>query len=73
MRITLMVIGLILLVGGIWVVAGHGAYTSDETIAQLGQHAFKVTQEKTIPTWAGYAGIAVGAVLTLAGLLRGKR
>ncbi len=73
MRIALMVIGLILLVAGVWVAFGHGAYNTDETIAQLGQHAFKVTHEKSIPTWLGYAGIAVGAVLALAGLLRGKR
>lgn len=70
MRILLMVIGIVLLVAGIWVVYGHGSYTSNETIAQLGQHAFKVTQQKTIPVWVGYAGIAVGAVLTLGGLLR---
>lgn len=70
MRILLMVIGLVLIVAGIWVVYGHGSYTSNETIAQLGQHAFKVTQQKGIPAWVGYAGMAVGAVLTLGGLLR---
>ena len=73
MRIAMMVIGIVLLVAGIYLAFGHGTYPSTETLAQVGSHTLKVTQQKTFPIWAGYAGIAVGAVLVLAGLLRGKR
>lgn len=73
MRIVLMVIGIILVVAGIWVVAGHGSYSSTETVVSIGSAALKATQEKSIPQWAGIAGIVVGAVLVLAGIVRGKR
>ncbi|KGI78761.1 hypothetical protein [Oleiagrimonas soli] len=70
MRIALMVIGIILLIAGIWVVAGHGSYTATETVVSVGDHALKATHDKSIPQWAGIAGIVVGALLTLGGLLR---
>jgi hypothetical protein len=70
MRIALMVIGIILLIAGIWVLAGHGSYSTTETVVSVGSHALKATHDKAIPQWAGIAGVAVGGVLTLAGLLR---
>jgi len=73
MRLALMVIGTLLLVAGIYLTFGHGTYSSTETLAQVGAHTLKVTQQKSFPTWAGYAGMAVGAILVLAGLLRNKR
>ncbi len=73
MRIALMVIGILLLVAGIYLAYGHGSYSSTQTLAQVGSHVLKVTEQKSFPRWIGYAGMAVGAVLVLAGLLRGKR
>lgn len=73
MRIVLMVIGIVLVVAGIWVVAGHGSYSSTDTVVSVGSAALKATSEKPVPEWAGIAGIVVGGVLVLAGLLRGKR
>jgi uncharacterized membrane protein YphA (DoxX/SURF4 family) len=73
MRIVLLVIGIILVVAGIWVIAGHGSYSSTDTVVSVGSAALKATHEKSIPQWAGIAGIVVGGVLVLVGLLRGKR
>ena len=69
MRLILIILGAALLVGGIWIVAGSGTYQSTETVLQIGSASLKATEEKAIPQWLGIAGIAVGGVLTLAGLI----
>ncbi|MBE1160312.1 hypothetical protein [Dyella acidiphila] len=68
MRAILIVIGLILLVGGLWAVFGHGSYTQTDTVLQLGSAKLTATHDKAIPQWLGIAGIVVGALLTLGGL-----
>ena len=69
MRAILIVIGLVLLVGGLWAVFGHGSYTQTDTVLQLGSAKLTATHDKAIPEWLGIAGIVVGALLTLGGLL----
>jgi hypothetical protein len=69
MRAILIVIGILLLVGGLWVVFGHGSYSQTDTIFQVGSAKVTATHDKSIPEWLGIAGIAVGALLTLGGLM----
>ncbi|MBD8897392.1 hypothetical protein [Rhodanobacter sp. DHG33] len=70
MRFALIVIGLVLLVGGLWVVFGHGGYQQTDTLVQLGSAKLTATHEKAFPQWAGIAGIVVGAVLALGGIFK---
>ncbi|HEX7111594.1 MAG TPA: hypothetical protein VF216_04060 [Mizugakiibacter sp.] len=70
MRIAMFVIGLVLALGGIWVLAGNGTYKHTETAAKLGDLEIKTTTEKPIPAPVGYGLIVVGGVLLLAGALK---
>jgi len=67
MRAMLIVIGIILLVAGIWVTVGHGSYQQTDTKAQIGSVKIQSTEDHAIPQWAGIAGIVVGGVLAIAG------
>jgi hypothetical protein len=68
MRAILFIVGIALLVGGLWVVFGHGGYTETDTVLQLGSAKLTATHHKDIPEWMGIAGIAVGALLALGGM-----
>jgi hypothetical protein len=70
MRAILIVIGIVLLIGGIWAVFGHGSYTQTDTLVQLGSAKLTATHDKTIPQWLGVSGIVVGALLVLGGFLK---
>jgi uncharacterized membrane protein YphA (DoxX/SURF4 family) len=67
MRTLLFVIGLLLLVGGLWVVFGHGSYSQTDTVFQIGSAKLTATHDKTVPSWVGISGIVVGALLVLGG------
>lgn len=68
MRAILIMVGLVLLVGGLWVVFGHGSYSQTDTVFQLGSAKLTATHDKAIPSWVGIGGIVVGALLALGGL-----
>jgi hypothetical protein len=68
MRAILFIIGIALLVGGLWVVFGHGGYTQTDTVFQIGSAKLTSTQHKAFPEWIGIAGIVVGALLALGGI-----
>ena len=70
MRAVLIILGLILLGGGIWVLAGHGSYQATDTLVQIGSAKVTATHDKALPQWAGIAAAVVGAVLALGGLLK---
>lgn len=70
MRIVLILVGLILLVAGIWVVFGHGSYQTTDTLVQLGSAKLAATHEQPYPLWLGIAGIVVGALLALGGFFK---
>ena len=69
MRFALIVVGLVLLVAGLWVVFGHGSYQQTDTLVQLGSAKLTATHDKAFPQWLGIAGIVVGALLALGGFL----
>ena len=70
MRAGLFIAGIILLVAGIWVIAGNGSYKQTETLAQLGSAKIEATHSKSVPQWVGIAGIVVGGLLAIGGFAR---
>ncbi|MHB1272913.1 MAG: hypothetical protein ACYCZD_09135 [Rhodanobacter sp.] len=70
MRFALIVVGLVLLVAGLWVVFGHGSYQQTDTLVQIGSAKLTATQDKDIPKWLGIAGIVVGGLLAVGGFTR---
>lgn len=68
MRTILLILGVVLLIGGVWVVFGHGSYSQTDTVFQVGSAKLTATHDKSIPTWLGISGIIVGALLALGGL-----
>jgi uncharacterized membrane protein YphA (DoxX/SURF4 family) len=68
MRALLLVVGIVLLIGGLWVVFGHGSYTQTDTVFQVGSAKLTATHDKAVPEWLGIGGIVVGALLALGGL-----
>ena len=70
MRIVLILVGLALLIAGIWVVFGHASYQTTDTLMQFGSAKLTATHDKAFPQWLGIAGIVVGALLALGGILK---
>jgi hypothetical protein len=68
MRAILFLIGIALIVGGLWVVFGHGGYTETDTVFQIGSAKLTATQHKSFPEWMGIAGIVVGVLLAVGGI-----
>lgn len=68
MRALLLVVGIVLLIGGLWVVFGHGSYTQTDTVFQVGSAKLTATHDRAVPEWLGVGGIVVGALLVLGGL-----
>lgn len=63
-------VGIILLIAGIWVVAGHASYQDTETLVKVGSAKLTATHDKGVPQWVGIAGIVVGGVLALFGFMK---
>lgn len=70
MRFALIVVGLVLLVAGLWVVFGHAGYQQTDTLVQLGSAKLTATHDKAFPQWLGIAGIVVGALLAIGGFFK---
>lgn len=70
MRLALIVVGLILLVAGLWMVFGHAGYSQTDTLVQLGSAKLTATHEKAFPQWLGITGIVVGALLVIGGFFK---
>ncbi|MDE1959759.1 MAG: hypothetical protein KGI40_11840 [Xanthomonadaceae bacterium] len=67
---AMIVVGLLVALGGLWVVFGNGSYQSTETAAKVGPLTLQTTSDKTIPVPIGYGLIVVGGVLLAVGALR---
>ena len=70
MRLVLILVGLALLVAGIWVLFGHASYRTTDTLVQFGSAKLTATHDQAYPQWLGIAGIVVGALLALGGFFR---
>jgi hypothetical protein len=72
MRIASILIGIVLIALGVWVALGDAHYNDTNTKAQLGPVKVEATSQKPVPAGIGYAGIAIGGVLVLVGVLKKK-
>ncbi|TAL87749.1 MAG: hypothetical protein EPN74_00395 [Rhodanobacter sp.] len=70
MRAGLIIIGIVLLIAGIWIIAGHASYQATDTVAQIGSAKLTATHDKGVPQWVGIAGVVVGALLAIGGFVR---
>jgi hypothetical protein len=70
MRAGLIIVGIILVVAGIWVVAGHAFYQDTDTLLQIGSAKITATHDKGVPQGIGIAGIVIGALLAIGGFLQ---
>ena len=70
MRAVLIILGILLLAAGVWATFGNGSYQTTDTLVQIGSAKITATHDKAIPQWMGIAGMAIGAVLALGGLLK---
>ena len=68
MRAGLFIAGIILLIAGIWVVAGNASYRQTDTVVQLGSAKLTATHDKSVPQWVGIAGIVIGGLLLVGGI-----
>ncbi|WP_049621044.1 hypothetical protein [Frateuria defendens] len=73
MRAGLVIVGLILLVAGIWITVGHASYRQTDTKAQFGPVKIQTTEDKAVPQWLGIAGIVVGGLLVVGGFASGRK
>jgi hypothetical protein len=71
MRI-LQIVGAILIAGGLFVLVKGASYSSDKSVFKIGDLEAKVSQEHSIPPWAGGAALAAGVVLIVVGARKGK-
>jgi hypothetical protein len=69
MRAGLIIVGIILLVAGIWILSGHASYQDTDTLFQVGSAKITATHDKGVPQWIGIAGIVVGGLLAVGGFI----
>jgi hypothetical protein len=60
---ALQVVGVILIVIGLWVIFRPPSYSHEESVLKLGEVEAKVQRERPVPGWVG--GIALGAGIVL--------
>ncbi len=70
MRGATLVIGLILIIGGAAAFFGKLEYPHDKEVAKIGNISATVSQDKTVPQWAGGIAALVGLGLVAAGAMR---
>jgi uncharacterized membrane protein YphA (DoxX/SURF4 family) len=73
MRAGLIIVGILLLVAGIYVTMGNASYQQTDTVASIGSAKLEATHSKAVPQWAGIAGIVVGGLLVVGGFVSKKR
>ena len=64
----LTIVGLVLIVAGLFVGFRGVNYRSDRSVLRVGEFEASVEERRAVPAWAGWAGAVVGLVLVGAGL-----
>jgi hypothetical protein len=64
---VLQIIGAILILGGLYVLLQSPSYSSEKSVLKIGDVEAKVSQQHTIPPWAGGAAVVAGVVLIVVG------
>jgi hypothetical protein len=69
-RRLLVGLGMVMLVGGGFVLARGASYTTKKTMFEVGGWKPKVTEQRTVPPWVGGVLAVAGAWLIAAGMRR---
>lgn len=64
---VLQIIGVLLILGGAFVLLKSPSYSSDKSVLKIGNVEAKVSQQHAIPPWVGGAAAVVGVVLIVVG------
>jgi len=67
-----LIVGVILILAGIYVAAGQASYKTDREVLKIGGLEASVKESHLVPQWAGAIAIVVGGVLVFAGMRPGK-
>ncbi|MEO6689970.1 MAG: hypothetical protein ABIS07_00245 [Dokdonella sp.] len=70
MRIGFIIAGIIFIAVGAAAFTGNLNFTQDKEVVKIGGLSASVKQDKTVPQWAGGAGVLVGLGLLVAGAMR---
>lgn len=62
------ILGALLIAGGLYVLIKSPSYHEDKSVVKIGSLEAKVSEEHSIPPWAGAVGIAAGLVLIVVGV-----
>jgi hypothetical protein len=67
---ALQVLGIVLIVAGLWVLVHPPTYTREESLFKVGNVEATMRQQHPVPAWAGGAALGAGVVILLLGLVR---
>ena len=70
MRMGLIIAGILFIALGAAAFTGNLDFTQDKEVLKIGELSASVQQEKTVPQWAGGAGVRIGLGLLVAGAMR---
>lgn len=70
MRMGFIIVGIILIAVGAAAFTGNLNFTQDKEVVKIGGLSASVKQDKTVPQWAGGAGVLIGLGLLVAGAMR---
>jgi len=62
------IVGILLVIGGLYVVVNGASFTRDKTVVKVGTFEANVKEQQSIPTWAGGVAILLGAGCVIVGL-----
>ena len=64
----LTILGVLLAVGGLFVIVRPPSYSSEQSVLKLGDLEAKMQQQRTVPGWVGGTLLGAGCVLLVFGL-----
>ncbi len=70
MRIGFIIAGILFIAVGAAAFTGNLDFTQDKEVLKIGELSATVQEEKTVPQWAGGAGVLIGLGLLVAGAMR---
>jgi len=68
----LTIVGLVLIVAGLFVGLRGVNYRSDRSVLRVGEFEAAVEERRAVPAWVGWTGAALGLGLVVAGLRSGR-
>ena len=71
-RMIAMSVGVVLVLGGTYVLLEGGAFTSRETVLDVGPLTVSAEERHPISPWLAGIAVAVGAVLLIGGITRAR-